>query len=323
MKFIDNTSAGDRGSGYAISHMALREALKDYEYNHYTPDDTEPHEDRSVLMNCLLKHLNLQSIYELVGWSVVASKAEIADLAQLVIKVALMGNAVAKRVLDIAIDDLVNDIKCLVSRLRNDGAKAEGNTIQIGFTGSLLSKSETFSQRVSQKLKQSVPDADIIILKDTVMGALRMISDKNSNSSDNGVDKNGVSFNHMTNEQLSQLIVPESTSLSMTELRNERSTKLDSMSVTDAIELMIGEESRNFAEIRKQIKTIETLIHRITHAFKNNGRLFYVGSGTSGRLAILDASECPPTFSSPSYLVQGMSFILRHSLNPDIIMICI
>ncbi|CAG2177445.1 unnamed protein product, partial [Oppiella nova] len=178
---------GDRGSGYAISHMALREALKDYEYNHYTPDDTEPHEDRSVLMNCLLKHLNLQSIYELVGWSVVASKAEIADLAQLVIKVALMGNAVAKRVLDIAIDDLVNDIKCLVSRLRNDGAKAEGNTIQIGFTGSLLSKSETFSQRVSQKLKQSVPDADIIILKDTVMGALRMISDKNSNSSDNGV----------------------------------------------------------------------------------------------------------------------------------------
>ncbi|CAG2181636.1 unnamed protein product, partial [Oppiella nova] len=138
------------------------------------------------------------------------------------------------------------------------------------------------------------------------MGALRMISDKNSNSSDNGVNKNGVSFNHMTNEQLSQLIVPESTSLSMTELRNERSTKLDSMSVTDAIELMIGEESRNFAEIRKQIKTIETLIRRITHAFKNNGRLFYVGSGTSGRLGILDASECPPTFSSPSYLVQGI-----------------
>ena len=291
--------------------MALREALKDYEYNH-SSNESETHENKSVLLNALLKHLNLQSIYELVSWSFVASKAEIADLAQLVIKQSVAGNKVAKQVVDCAVEELVGDIMCLINRLRS-GKQVDDSAIQIGFTGSLLTRSEIFSKRVSQKLKESVVDANIVLLRDTVMGGFKMIA-TNTKSNENS-HENGFSVNQMTNEQLSQLVLPISTSLSLTEKRNQKSLKLDSMSIREGIELMIEEESKNFNEIRKNIDSIETLIKRITHSFKNNGRLFYVGSGTSGRLGVLDASECPPTFSCPRYLVQGICQ-LKVVLNP-------
>lgn len=287
--------------------MALRAALKDYEYN-YATNETERHENNSILLNNILKYLNLQSIYELVGWSIVASKAEIADLAQLIIKLSVAGNPIAKQVVETAIEDLVNDIMCLIKRLKND-KKVDDNAIQIGFTGSLLSRSETFSKMVSQKLKERGFDANIVILKDTVIGALKMIK-KTEESYETKINQNGNSFNQMSSEQLAQLVLPISTSLPSTEIRNKRSMNLDSMSVRDAIELMISEELNSFNEIRKNIDSIETLVLRITHAFRTNGRLFYVGSGTSGRLGVLDASECPPTFSCPRYLVQGMEQIL-------------
>ena len=281
--------------------MALREALKHYEHS-FSDDEPEQNGPKSGLLKAILKHLNLQSIYELVSWSFVASKSEIADLAQLVIKLSVTDN-IAKRVVDLAVEELVQDIKCLINRLTN-GQPADGKAIQIGFTGSLLTRSQLFSKLVSQKLKQSVSDVNIVLLKDTVIGALKMV-DNDKELTDNGCD-NGLSTKHLTNEQLSQLVLPISTSLSLTETRNQRSMKLDSMSIKESIELMIDEESKNILQIRKNVDSIETLIKRITHSFRNNGRLFYVGSGTSGRLGVLDASECPPTFKCPRHMVQGM-----------------
>ena len=226
--------------------MALREALKDYEYNH-SSNESETHENKSILLNVILKHLNLQSIYELVSWSFVASKAEVADLAHLIIKLSVAGNPIAKQVVDSAVEELVGDIKCLIRRLRCDN-DVDDSAIQIGFTGGLLTRSEIFFRLVSQKLKECV-QANIILLKDTVIGALKMIA-KNRESKDS-VHQNGSSINHMTNEQLSQMILPISTLLSLTEKRNEKSMKLDLMTIKEGIELMIEEESNNFREIRK------------------------------------------------------------------------
>ena len=58
--------------------------------------------------------------------------------------------------------------------------------------------------------------------------------------------------------------------------------------------------------IKKHLNDIEKIIDNIVEGFENNGRLFYVGCGTSGRLGILDASECPPTFKVNPLLVQGI-----------------
>ena len=69
---------------------------------------------------------------------------------------------------------------------------------------------------------------------------------------------------------------------------------------------MLSEDEKIPREIRKESKKIERVVSMIAQAFKQGGRLFYVGAGTSGRLGVLDASECPPTFRTPPELVQGI-----------------
>jgi len=81
--------------------------------------------------------------------------------------------------------------------------------------------------------------------------------------------------------------------------------------------LMIEEEARGNRSLREHVSNIVTLVEQVTSAFRCGGRLFYVGAGTSGRLGILDASECPPTFKAPPHWVQGWchSSRFRASLN--------
>lgn len=69
---------------------------------------------------------------------------------------------------------------------------------------------------------------------------------------------------------------------------------------------MLREESRVIPAIRANKRAIERAINTIVAAFKRGGRLFYVGAGTSGRLGVLDASECPPTFSTDPGMVQAI-----------------
>lgn len=93
-------------------------------------------------------------------------------------------------------------------------------------------------------------------------------------------------------------------SLLRTEERNTRSSKIDSMA-TDMILLTINREDQLIAKaIKKQIPYIKYAVEIIVKALNNGGRLIYVGAGTSGRLGILDASECPPTYgTNPSQII--------------------
>jgi N-acetylmuramic acid 6-phosphate etherase len=103
-----------------------------------------------------------------------------------------------------------------------------------------------------------------------------------------------------------QSIIPSSSQLSPTEERNPRSMNLDRMPLGKAIELMISEESRIQKALRKERANIQRAIEMVVAAWRRGGRLFYLGAGTSGRLGVLDASECPPTFSVPAEQVQGI-----------------
>jgi N-acetylmuramic acid 6-phosphate etherase len=91
-----------------------------------------------------------------------------------------------------------------------------------------------------------------------------------------------------------------------TEARNPRSTDLDRMSAGEILTL-INEEDRLVPEIvAGEIPHIEQAVALVVNAFRSGGRLFYVGAGTSGRLGVLDAAECPPTFGADPKLVQGI-----------------
>ena len=100
--------------------------------------------------------------------------------------------------------------------------------------------------------------------------------------------------------------VVRSSRLSPTEQRNPRSQYLDKMPVRDAVALMLSEEAKVPRVLLAHRQKLARAVELVVRAFRRGGRLLYVGAGTSGRLGVLDASECPPTFRAPSEMVQGI-----------------
>ncbi|MGD0572993.1 MAG: N-acetylmuramic acid 6-phosphate etherase [Sedimentisphaerales bacterium] len=94
--------------------------------------------------------------------------------------------------------------------------------------------------------------------------------------------------------------------LPTTEHSNPRSKNIDRLSTTGIVELINSEDMLVAKAIGKERKKIAEAVDMIVGHFRKGGRLFYVGAGTSGRLGILDASECPPTFGVSPTLVQGI-----------------
>jgi N-acetylmuramic acid 6-phosphate etherase len=91
-----------------------------------------------------------------------------------------------------------------------------------------------------------------------------------------------------------------------TEARNPASAHVDSLSTREMLTIISAEDSTVTAAVHGELSRIARAIDEIVLRFANGGRLFYIGAGTSGRLGVLDASECPPTFSVPKELVQGI-----------------
>ena len=94
--------------------------------------------------------------------------------------------------------------------------------------------------------------------------------------------------------------------LLVTESRNPESYDVDIMETEEIVRLINREDKKVAEAVEREIPYLVQAVDIIAHAFKNNGRLIYVGAGTSGRLGVLDASECPPTFGSDPEMVQGI-----------------
>ena len=91
-----------------------------------------------------------------------------------------------------------------------------------------------------------------------------------------------------------------------TEARNPRTTRIDQLSTLEMLTLIHQEDAAVATAVESQLPAIARAVDAIAERFAQGGRLFYIGAGTSGRLGVLDASECPPTFSVPPTLVQGL-----------------
>ena len=98
----------------------------------------------------------------------------------------------------------------------------------------------------------------------------------------------------------------EETSLLITEARNPASVDLDQLDSLGIVTLMNQEDARVAEAVRTELPMIARAVDVIIDRLSRGGRLLYFGAGTSGRLGILDASECPPTFSAPPWQVQGI-----------------
>ena len=92
----------------------------------------------------------------------------------------------------------------------------------------------------------------------------------------------------------------------LTEQANPASAGIDEMTSIEALRIINAEDRKVAEAVEKEIPAIARAVDSIVEAFRRGGRLFYIGAGTSGRLGVLDAAECPPTFGVPLETVQGI-----------------
>ena len=92
----------------------------------------------------------------------------------------------------------------------------------------------------------------------------------------------------------------------LTEAQNPASSEIDTLSALDMLRVINAADLEVALAVQRELPQIARAVDSIVSRLENGGHLFYVGAGTSGRLGVLDASECPPTFNTPPDLVQGL-----------------
>jgi N-acetylmuramic acid 6-phosphate etherase len=98
----------------------------------------------------------------------------------------------------------------------------------------------------------------------------------------------------------------ENLSLLTTEESNRKTARLDEMSIAEILNVMNEEDQTVALAVQEVIPQIGKVVEKVVKAFQSGGRLIYIGAGTSGRLGVLDAVECPPTFSTPPEQIQAL-----------------
>lgn len=273
---------GDGGSGYDIGLRALKFVLTQFDHSGELPP----------LGRRFLRVLQLNEPNEFILWAQSAGKADIAALAKEVFDAAARKDQLAGHVLQRSTIPLVHDALACARRLARPG-----EPVEFVLAGSNLHKQPSFAAAVAGQIAKDWPRAIITKLeRESAWGAVELamqatgrwrMEDRKSKTSN------------------TELRTPNS-ELSPTELRHPRSMKLDKLPTAKTIELMLSEDEKIPAALRAERKHIERAIGWIVSALRRDGGLFYVGAGTSGRLGILDASECPPTFRASPEMVQGI-----------------
>jgi N-acetylmuramic acid 6-phosphate etherase len=220
-----------------------------------------------------LRRLCLNSPDELVDWIRSASKDTVAALAVDMLEgdAGLMLQAASF---------LAQDCHAVALKLGLEKPK-------VALSGGVLRHNRKLAILVGNRVRTMLPGAKVIRApNESAIGALKLA---------------GLATHRVTSTQLhTPSFVP------MTEMRNPRTMGLDKQSVSQLIDTMLSEEARVIPSLRNNKPALEHAINQIVRAFRRGGRLFYVGAGTSGRLGALDASECPPTFSTDPEMVQAI-----------------
>lgn len=280
---------GDRGSAYDVAHTALRLMARRLDHTgKFGPFG------RRALQTLLLNEPN-----DLIAWFQNATKGEVAALAPLVFAAAADRDPVARDALLHAKSELVADALACADRLAR-----RRDRVEFVFAGSVLLKQPGFARSVGTAIRAQQAGRCRPLARESVWGAVAMALTKWEVGSRKG-ETHAVRNSHFL-PSTSDFPLPISSELSPTERRNPRSTNLDRLPIAQAIDLMLDEDATLPGVIRQHRASLARLIRLTVRAFKSGGRLFYVGAGTSGRLGVLDASECPPTFRTPPELVQGI-----------------
>jgi N-acetylmuramic acid 6-phosphate etherase len=280
---------GDRGSGYEVALRALRAVVQVADTSGRWPQ----------LGARLLRALQLNEPNELVTWLNAAAKADVAALATEVFAAAHDGDRLSTSLVAETAAVLAEDATACARRLTR-----LGGPVEFIFTGGVLRQQPWFARRLARELRRRWPGATARTLEhEGAWGAIRLAQ---TAAGLPPVHRLAIPAAPSPETEAPDFQIPESTALSPTEQRNPRSLDLDRRSIESAVELMLGEEAQIPPALRAERNHLARAVRLVVAALRHGGRLFYVGAGTSGRLGVLDASECPPTFRTRPGQVQGI-----------------
>jgi N-acetylmuramic acid 6-phosphate etherase len=283
---------GDEGSGYDIGLRALRAVVAEFDKGRAWPE----------LGRRILRALALNEPNDLIGWAHTATKTQIANLAVEVFAAWGSRDKIAAGILAQAAHSLARDAATCARRLA-----APGTPVRFVLAGSVLLKQPRFSALVGREVRKLWPKAVVMPLeRESVWGAVELAGKAGVRRTGQNQEESPPSTVHGPQSGQSRGQVVYSVQQSPTEQRNPRSMNLDRLGVREAIALMLSEDARIPKKLLAEAARIERVVQAAARAFRHGGRLFYVGAGTSGRLGVLDASECPPTFSTPPDMIRGI-----------------
>src|SRR5213595_872390 len=266
---------GDTGGGYSLVIHALRLILREYDL----------HREEMQFAAKILHALSLNNFDELVRWAQTADKMEIAMLAPVVFESAASGDARVMEIIESGAKVLSEYTEAVAARLHLLAPK-------VMLLGGLFHRDSIYTHAFRRRLKKNLPDARVATAeRPPELGAAWLAAET----------PDAVTVRPKFSEK-----EIEDLAAALTEQRNPRSENLEKMSIHELVELFVEEEKFVQDALRAVTAELAKAIEMVTGSLRNGGRLFYVGSGSSGRIGVLDASEIPPTFGASANLVQGV-----------------
>jgi N-acetylmuramic acid 6-phosphate etherase len=270
----------DQGSGYELAQEGLRAVVRAYDSCGL----------RTILTHALPSALGLKSSVDLFSWINAPERqlAEIAALAPVVLAAAEDGDPVALDIVARAADHLSAAVESVVQRLNLIGLR-----FPMVITGGLPGGSAFFRQVVSQAIQTRLPAVQPQAPQaDAAVGAAML-----------ALELIGQPIHSPPRPEHASTVTAETLA---TEKASVLSRDLDRRSVWEMVGIMHVEDNRALRSVRAVLPEISQAVEAIVPRVRAGGRLIYVGAGTSGRLGVLDASECPPTFNTDASQVMAI-----------------
>ena len=266
---------GDAGGGYFLVIQALRLILREYDL----------HRGEVQFTAKVLHALSLNTLDDLVRWAQTADKMEVAMLAPVVFDAAAHGDT---RVMEI----IEEGARCLCEYTEAVATRLHLLAPKVILLGGLFHRDSIYTHAFRRKLKKNLPDARVATAERAPeVGAAWLAAEMGD---------------HVTIRSPSQEDKIDNLAAALTEQRNPRSENLEKMNARELVELFVEEEKFVQDALRGAIVDLAKAVEMVADSLRKEGRLFYVGAGSSGRLGVLDASEIPPTFGASPNLVQGI-----------------
>lgn len=264
---------GDEGSAYRLAVAGLRAAVA----------ASGLARAGTILTERLPEAAGLENLKAFKSWTGTASRQEVAALAPAVSRAADEGDPVALGCLETEARGLAKVAGRACAEIQLDPS------VPVITHGGLFRNSPLFARCFSETLAEGFPGAAIeapAVMGHRAVAALASASPLPEGAREYAVDK--------------------ADALPPTEARIGADRPLDRMTPEEIVEAMCEQDGEAVEAVAAEAPAIAAAIEAVARAFTAGGRLVYVGAGTSGRLGVLDASECPPTFGVPAEQVQAL-----------------